>query len=392
MADRHAHSGGTHTAEARAAAVERLRQLVELESPSGDTVLLGKIRDVLAERLRELGGLVDVIPGPAGDHIVGRFRGRDEAPGHLLVVGHYDTVWEKGWLASHPFTVTGGWATGPGVLDMKGAIVALENALALVQANGGDLVQDVQVLLVSDEEVSSPHSRGAVMTAANGAAAVIGLEPPHSDGALKNGRRGVARIRLEVAGREAHAGLAAADGVSAADELIDQLLRLREALPNTADSGCNVGTLAGGTRANVVAGRASAELGLRFGSRQAEEVAFATLRGLRPIRAGARVSAAVLASRPVWPVDIQCRLVRHVQLQAALLGEHLAARPARGAGDTNFTGAAGLPTVDGLGPHGSGAHSPDEKTEIDSILRRADLLSALFLTPLPPADADWQPL
>ncbi len=379
--------GGTYGAEARTAAVGRLRQLVELESPSGDTVRLGRIRDVLADRLRELGGQVDIIPGPAGDHILGRFQGRDAAAGHLLVVGHYDTVWEAGWLASHPFTVTGGWATGPGVLDMKGAIVALENALALVQADGGELAQDIQVLLVSDEEISSPHSREAVMAAADGAAGVIGIEPPHRDGALKNGRRGVARIRLEVAGREAHAGLAAPDGVSAADELVDQLLRLREALPNTADSGCNVGTLAGGTRANVVAGRASAELGLRFGSQRAEQIAFATLRGLRPIRTGAHVSTAVLASRPVWPADPQCRLVRHVQRQAARLGEQLAARPAHGAGDTNFTGAAGLPTVDGLGPRGSGAHSPDEKTEIDSILRRADLLAALFLAPLPIADA-----
>ncbi len=386
MDDRPRNGGGTHSAEANTAAAERLRQLVELESPSGDTFRLGRIRDVLAERLRELGGHVNVIPGPAGDHILGRFRGRDEAAGHLLVVGHYDTVWEAGWLASHPFTITGGWAIGPGVLDMKGAIVALENALALVKADGGDLAQDVQVLLVSDEEVSSPHSREAVMTAADGAAGVIGLEPPHRDGALKNGRRGVARVRLEVAGREAHAGLAASDGVSAADELVDQLLRLREALPNTADSGCNVGTLAGGTRANVVAGRASAELGLRFGSQRAEQTAFAALHGLRPIRAGARVHAAVLASRPVWPADPQCRLVRHVQLQAALLGEQLTARPAHGAGDTNFTGAAGLPTVDGLGPRGWGAHSPDEKTEIDSILRRADLLAALFRIPLPTAE------
>ncbi len=386
MADRPGNGGSRHTAEARTAAVERLRQLVELESPSGDTARLGKIRDVLAERQRGLGGQVDFIPGPGGDHILGRFPGRVQTAGHLLVVGHYDTVWEVGWLASHPFTVTGGWASGPGVLDMKGAIVALENALAKARADSGELAQDVQVLLVSDEEVSSPHGRQAVMAAADGAAGVIGLEPPHRDGALKNGRRGVARVRLEVVGREAHAGLAAADGVSAADELVDQLLRLREALPSTADSSCNIGKVAGGTRANVVAGRASAELGLRFGSRHAEQAAFATLRGLQPIRAGARVSTVILASRPMWPADPQCRLVRHVQLQAARLGEQLTARPALGAGDTNFTGAVGLPTVDGLGPRGSGAHSPEEKTEIDSILRRADLLAALFLTPLPTAD------
>lgn len=374
---------GGDTAEAETGIVERLRQLVELESPSGDPVRLGRIRDVLAERQRALGGRVDIVSGPAGDHILGHFRGRDGAAGHLLVVGHYDTVWEAGWIAGHPFTVADGWASGPGVLDMKGAIVALERALALSQEDGGELAQNVQVLLVSDEEVSSPHGREAVMAATDGAAGVVGIEPPHRDGALKNGRRGVARVRLEVTGREAHAGLTARDGVSAVDELVDQLLRLREVLSRTADSGCNVGTVAGGTRANVVAGRASAELGLRFGSQHAEQAAFAILRALRPIRRGAQISAVVLASRPVWPADPRCWLVRHVQLQAALLGEELTARPAGGAGDTNLTGAAGLPTVDGLGPRGWGAHSPDEKVRIDSILRRADLLAALFRTPLP---------
>ena len=310
MDDRSGNGGGKRMVDARTAAVERLRQLVELESPSGDKIRLGRMRDVPADRLRELGGQIQIIPGPAGDHLLGRFRGLDEAAGHLLVIGHYDTVWEAGWLASHPFTVTGRWASGPGVLDMKSAIVALENALALAQAAGGVLPQAVQVLLVSDEEVSSPHGREAVMMAADGAAGVIGIEPPHRDGALKNGRRGVARVRLDVAGREAHAGLAATDGVSAADELVDHLLRLRETLPGTADSSCNVGTLTGGTRANVVAGRASAELGLRFGSQHAEQAAFAALRGLRPIHAGAQVSTVVLASRPAWPASPECRLGR----------------------------------------------------------------------------------
>lgn len=371
---------------ALAAAVERLALLVRLESPSGDVARLGALRDVLAGRLAELGASVELVPGDAGDDVRAAFpaAGQASAGGHILVVGHYDTVWEAGWLASHPFTLRDLVATGPGVLDMKGAIVALELAFELLRDSGRPLAQPVRVVLVADEEVSSPHGRTAVMDAAAGAAAVVGLEPPHPDGGLKTGRRGVARVRIEVFGREAHAGLAVAAGVSAIDELLDQLVRLRDALPRAADLGWNIGRVSGGTRANVVAGRATAEVGLRFGTGETERACYSAIRSLTPVRTGARVAAEVLSSRPAWPEAPGNPLAEHVIALAAGLGERLGARPAGGAGDTNFTGAAGLPTVDGLGPRGRGAHSPAESVRVDSILRRAHLLAALFATPLPP--------
>jgi glutamate carboxypeptidase len=379
---------------ALAAAAERLARLVRLESPSGDVPRLDALRDVLAGRLAELGGAVELVPGGAGDHVRAAFHAADRtggaggAPGgHILVVGHYDTVWEAGWLTSHPFVVRDLVATGPGVLDMKGGIVALEFAFELLRDSGRALAQPVQVVLVADEEVSSPHGRTAVMDAAAGAAAVVGLEPPHPDGGLKTGRRGVARVRLEVHGREAHAGLAVAGGVSAIDELLDQLVRLRDALPRASDLGWNIGRVSGGTRANVVAGRASAEVGLRFATRQTEQACLSAVGSLTPVRPGARVTAEILSSRPAWPPTPDNPLAEHVIGLAAGFGEGLTARPAAGAGDTNFTGAAGLPTVDGLGPRGRGAHSPAESVRLDSILRRAELLAALFATPLPPLGA-----
>jgi glutamate carboxypeptidase len=371
---------------ALAATVERLARLVELESPSGDVARLAELRDVLASRLTELGALVEVMPGEAGDQLRAVFpsEGRRSPGGHLLVVGHYDTVWEAGWLASHPFTVSGPVATGPGTMDMKGAIVALELAFELLAGCGLALAQPVQVVLTADEEVSSPHGRTAVMAAARGAAAVVGLEPPHPDGSLKTGRRGVARVRIEVHGREGHSGIITGAGVSAIDELLDQLVRLRDALPRAADLGWNIGRVSGGTRANVVAGRASAEIGLRFGTGETEHAALAAVRGLTPVRQGATVRTEILSSRPAWPADPGNRLAEHVIGLAGALGEKLGARPAGGAGDTNFTGAAGLPTVDGLGPRGRGAHSRTESVLVDSILRRAELLAVLLATPLPP--------
>ena len=372
---------------ARAATVERLARLVELESPSGDVARLAALADVLAARLTDLGAAVELVPGPAGDHVLAAFpagrRSAEPGGGHILAVGHYDTVWEAGWLASHPFTVRDNVATGPGVLDMKGAIVATELAFELLAGADLALAQPARVVLVADEEVSSPDGRNAVMAAAAGAAGVVGLEPPHTDGSLKTGRRGVIRVRLEVHGREGHAGLAATHGVSAIDELLDQLALLREALPRVADLGWNIGRVSGGTRANVIAGRAAAEVGLRYGTSHTERSVLDALAALRPVRDGARVSAEILSRRPAWPAAPDNKLAGHVIDLATRVGLRIGARPASGAGDTNFTGAAGLPTVDGLGPRGRGAHSAAEHVLVDSILRQAELLAVLFATPLP---------
>jgi glutamate carboxypeptidase len=368
---------------ARDDAVQRLELLVNLESPSGDAERLLALHAVLADRLAELGATVSTVPGPAGDHLCASLGGSAVPGRNVVVVGHLDTVWPAGTLQRRPFRVDGAIAHGPGTLDMKGALVALELALRLMREMSLPFAHPVQVVLVCDEEVSSPDGRGPVLAAAAGAAAVLGLEAAHPNGDLKNGRRGVARIRLEVEGRESHAGLAAADGVSAIDELVDQLLQLRHALADVDGVSCNVGHITGGTRANVVAGQARAELGLRFATPAAQESVLSSVAALAPVRAGAEVRHAVLSSRPAWAPDSGSSIVAFVCEQAARLGEQIGARPAGGAGDTNFTGASGVPTVDGLGPNGRGAHSANEHVRIESILRRAELLALLFSTPLP---------
>jgi glutamate carboxypeptidase len=368
---------------ARDDAVHRLELLVNLESPSGDAARLLALHAVLADRLTDLGAAVETVPGPAGDHLRASLGGSAVPGRNVVVVGHLDTVWPAGTLQRRPFRVDGALAHGPGTVDMKGALVSLELALRLMREMRLPFAHPVQAVLVSDEEVSSPDGRGPVLAAAADAAAVLGIEAPHPNGDLKNGRRGVARIRLEVEGRESHAGLAAADGVSAIDELVDQLLWLRHALAGVDEASCNVGHIAGGTRANVVAGQARAELGLRFSTEAAQESVLASLAALAPVRAAAGVRSTVLSSRPAWSPDPASQLVAFVREQAALLGERIGAGPAGGAGDTNFTGASGVPTVDGLGPNGRGAHSADEHVQIESILRRAELLALIFSTPLP---------
>ncbi len=371
--------------------IGRLKSLVELESPSRDVELLARLRDDLKARWEALGLAVRIINGPTGDHLVATLaRPGSGAPaeprGHLLMIGHYDTVWPRGEAAQRPFRTDATHAYGPGAFDMKGGIVALELALTLLRSLGVQPAQELRVVCVADEEVSSPDGRYAVMGEAEGAAAVIGLEPPHPDGSLKNGRRGVARVRLGVTGREAHAGLDAERGVSAVDELVDQLVALRRTLPKVADAACNVGVVSGGTRANVVAGRAEAEIGLRYSAPSTEMALFDALRTLKPVRQGAEVCVEVLSRHPAWPVGPGAWLAKHVIGLAKRLGEEISARPADGAGDTNMTGALGLPTVDGLGPRGRGAHARDEAVVLSSVLSRGALLAAVIARPLPPGE------
>ncbi len=368
----------------RTAAIERLRELVECESPSGDVQLLDITRDRLRERWAALGLDVVLVKGGNGDHVVGTLCPVGESPGgHVLFLTHYDTVWSSGELLKQPFVVQDDIAHGPGTFDMKGGIVALEVAFALLNERGLQPCREVRVVSIADEEVSSIDGRRVVEAESRGAACVYGLEPPNADGGFKNARRGVARVLLRVTGHAAHAGLDASKGVSAVDELIDQLIDLRAILPDATDAGCNVGRIEGGTRANVIAGEATAEIGLRFAKKPTEDSLFAALQSLTPHREGAVVDLQVLSHRPAWDVLATSWLTDHALEISTALGGPSTAAPAGGAGDTNFTGAAGIPTLDGLGPRGANAHAQGECVRISSILQRAELLAALMSHPLP---------
>jgi glutamate carboxypeptidase len=339
--------------------VDTLRLLVEHESPTGAT---RELRDVLVRLLTGAGAAAETD----GEHVVARI-GAGAGP-HVLVLGHFDTVWPIGALAERPFTVEDDRASGPGVFDMKGGLVSLLHALGLVR---GRPSRPVRIVLTADEELGSPDGARVVAAQADGAAAVYALEPPLRGGTLKVGRRGVARVRLSVRGREAHAALNTAAGVSAIDELIDHLAALRR-------PGINVGTLAGGTRANVIAGAATAEVGLRFATPDDEAAIFALLERLAPIRDGASLQVEVLSRRPAWAPSASQALADHVRAVAHDLGETIGAAVSPGAGDANLTGALGIPTVDGLGPRGRGAHSRDETVLLSSIPARGALLARLL--------------
>ena len=210
------------------------------------------------------------------------------------------------------------------------------------------------------------------------ARAVLGLEPPHPGGDLKTGRRGSTRARIEVTGVEAHAALDPDAGANAIDELVDQLIAVRS-LAASRPVLLNTGTIAGGGRTNVVAGRAHADLGLRFVDPDDEQAVLGALAELRPVRDKARVTSRLLSHRPTWrPGRAGDELLDRIRAVAAGIGQRLDGRPADGAADTNTTGALGRPTVDGLAPRGGGAHARTEWVSVSGIAERTALLTALL--------------
>jgi glutamate carboxypeptidase len=267
---------------------------------------------------------------------------------------------------------------GPGVFDMKGGLVVAEMALEVLARCSVLPSRPVRLLVVADEEVGSPTARSVVEEHLDGAVAVLGLESPHPDGGLKTARLGSTRLRIEVRGREAHAALDPGSGVSAVDELVDQLLVVRRVTAEEPSVLCNVGTLSGGGRTNVVPARAHADVGLRFVDGDTERRLLRRLSRLSPVREGAQVDVRIITSRPAWPAGDDGGLMEQVAAAARAVGQEVSGAAAAGAADTNIAGAKGLPTLDGFGPLGRGAHATDEQILVQSLAQRAALLASVL--------------
>ena len=368
-------SGAASALAADAAA--RLIAYAQHETPTGDAQGLNALADVLEERYRELGAHPERVAQETGDHLVARW-GDGDSP-HVLLLGHHDTVWPRGTLVSMPLTEEDGVLRGPGVYDMKGGLVVAETAFEVLRRCGTEPARPVRLVVVADEEVGSPTGRPLVEAHMAGAVAVLGLESPHPGGALKTARLGSTRVRIEIAGRAAHAALDPESGVSAVDELVDQLFAVREIMAAEPTVLCNVGTVGGGGRTNVVPDSATADVGLRFTDVATQERVLAALGGLTAVRPGAEVVVRTLTSRPAWPDPADDLLARVAEAGAAI-GQEITGRPAAGGADTNIAGAAGIPTLDGFGPLGGGAHAPDERIEMASLPVRAALLASVLTT------------
>jgi glutamate carboxypeptidase len=365
--------------------LELLAKLVRLESPSRDKPALDTLAAFLADRLTQLVGAVEIISNPiGGDHVLGRFS-HDSHLRPALVLGHFDTVWPLGTLERMPFRVGDGRAYGPGIFDMKASLAILLTVLDQLRKNANLVRRPIWVLFTSDEEIGSPTSRDLIEKLAVDCAYVLVLEPALANGGLKTARKGVGRFRLEVEGRAAHAGVAPQDGRSAIVELAHQILRLQKLQDLTAGTTINIGVIQGGTTSNVVPAKASADLDVRVASMAEESRIVAAFQSLVPEIDGTRLILTGSFNRP--PMErtpaVAALFEQARAIGLATLGLSLPEGSTGGASDGNFTAALGLPTLDGLGACGGGAHADDEHVLVASLPQRALLLFHLLqsLTP-----------
>lgn len=373
--------------ERREAIVSTIRELVEIESPSDNKQAVDRVAEAVAEKFSRLGGEIRFHrTKDFGNHLQVNFGGRAAKP--VLLLGHYDTVYPLGTLASMPCAVVRDKLTGPGVLDMKSGIALMLHAVAGLQewrsssaSNTQDaLPRPVTVLLVSDEEIGSNSSRAITEALAKRAAAVLVLEPSYGrHGAVKTARKGVGEYLVKVTGKASHAGLDFEKGVNAICELARQIEKVAGFTDLKKGLTVNVGIVSGGSRTNVVPAEATAQIDVRIARIKDAAGIDKKMRSLRPFNRKCKIEVSGGINRP--PMERSAG-VAGLYSQAAViareLGWKLGEASVGGGSDGNFTAGLGIPTLDGLGGVGDGAHATHEHILVSELPRRAALLAGLI--------------
>jgi glutamate carboxypeptidase len=359
--------------------VAALRQLAELESPSHNKAAVDKLGEYLAREFARRGGKVTRHKAAAfGDHVQADFGGG--SGNRVLLLGHFDTVWDVGTLAKMPVEEKGGRLHGPGVFDMKAGIAQMMFALDALRDLRGGQPRPVSVLLVSDEEVGSTSSRPITESLAQQCAAVLIPEPSGGkDGALKTARKGVGEYKVTVTGVPSHAGLDFEKGQSAITELARQILAMEKFTDLKRGITVNPGVIHGGTRTNVVAAEASVEVDVRIAKAKDGPYVEKKFRGLKPFNRKCKLQVTGGINRP--PMERTpgvAELFAKAQAIGSELGIKLKEIAVGGGSDGNFTAGMGIPTLDGLGGVGDGAHAAHEHVVIAELPRRAALLARLL--------------
>lgn len=362
--------------------LEVLEQLVNHETPSTDKTALDGYARKIAARFENLGAKAKLFPVPDhGDQLKISFsQGGDADEKPALLLCHYDTVWPLGTIAKQPFHIEGDQAFGPGIYDMKASHVMAEFALQGIIDLDLDLPRPIDILFTSDEEIGSPSSRVLIEENAMNSEYVLVLEPPTAGGALKTARKGVGGYRLRVEGRAAHAGSQPELGLSAINELAHQIIYLESLADLEQGTTINVGVIKGGTRSNVIAAHAEAEIDLRVWTPQEAERIDSALKDLQAVNSGVRLEVEGGINRPPMErTEANINLFRRVQRVGEELGLVLKEGSTGGGSDGNFTAALGIPTLDGLGIMGDGAHAVHEHILVPHLARSTALLAAILL-------------
>ncbi len=359
--------------------VHLLKQLVMLESPTGDKKAVDACGAFVARELKRAGCKVAVHPQKdIGDILTGEFapgRVRD-ADDEILVLAHIDTVWPVGKIAKMPFYVQGHKLYGPGVLDMKAGVVMLVHALRSLHSLNLKPSKKITVLVNTAEETGHASANELIRRHARRASLVLCLEPALPGGVLKLERKGRLVVRMDVRGRSAHAG-SPEKGVSAIEELVAQIARFKRL--RTGETTVNVGLVGGGEKVNVVADSAWAVLDVRFWKATDRDRVLKILREAVPALRGSRIKVTVESTMPpMEKTKASERLFLRAQETAARMGLALKGGKTGGGSDASIAAGMGIPALDGLGPDGDGLHADHEHLLIPSLVERTALLTELL--------------
>jgi glutamate carboxypeptidase len=358
--------------------IDTLRQMVEIESPSTDLDAVNRLGDFLVERLADCGASVERIRVEgAGDVIRARY-GQGTEP--IMILGHTDTVWPLGTIEKRPVRIEGDRLYGPGSFDMKGGLTVALYALKAIHELGLSLKRPLTFFFTSLEELGGKPYRSVLEEEAQRSHCVLVLEPAFPGGAVKTARKGVAQIILQIRGRASHAGGAPHRGVSAITELAHQILRLNDLQDAKRGISINVGVVRGGLRSNVVADEAEAEIDVRFRTLRDGEDILAAIHRLTPALDEASLEVAGgISVPPLERTEQVIALYEQAKSVAAQLGFDLREAFTGGASEGCYTAALHIPTLDGLGPDGDGAHAVSEHVLISSLAQRTALLAGLII-------------
>jgi glutamate carboxypeptidase len=361
--------------------LDGIRRWVEIETPTEAPEQVSKLADLVAAGYRDLPARIERIAGQdgCGDHLVARSSWGQDAPG-ILVLSHLDTVHPIGFIARLPFKIEGDSAYGPGIYDMKGGAYLAYHAFRQLCANGARTPLGVTQLYVSDEEIGSPTSRALIEAEGRRAKYVLVTEPARDGGKIVTGRKGVARFEISIKGVPSHAGTRPEDGRSAIRELGNVIQALEAMNDFKRGVSVNVGVVRGGTKPNVIAEEAYAEVDMRVPTHADADELVPKILNLQSRTEGVSVKVTGELNRPPYEKsNAGAALYEHAKTLASEIGFDLVDTATGGGSDGNFT-APHTATLDGLGVDGKGAHTHYEQLYISSIEPRARLLYRLYQT------------
>jgi len=361
-----------------------LQRLVDIDCGSYTKAGVDEVGRWVAAAFRDLGADVQIEPNELhGDTLVGTFGSRvTTTGGALLMVGHMDTVFDPGTVAERPFRIADGIATGPGVSDMKGGLLAGLYALRILRDFGPLPFERIVFVANPDEEIGSPVSTPVILAHAATVDAALVMEGARANGDIVSSRKGIADFELRITGRAAHAGVEPEKGRSAVLEAAHKIVALHALNGRWPGVTVNAGVVRGGTRPNVVAAETIIQVDLRSVERATLEEAEAAIRRIAASTTVPDTTCEVVLMGRFWPMEKlerSGRLVDHAVSVASGLGFTLRDAATGGASDANTIAGVGVPAIDGLGPIGGNDHAPAEYLEVDSIVPRTVLLAGIIL-------------